>query len=207
MHNDGDDAMLDVSAYLSKITLSLPKTMEMSDEDFYEFAKANPTLKMERDKHRHIILMALTGGNTGRRNSEIVAELTLWNRTHKLGVVFDSSTGFRLPNGAIRSPDAAFVRLERWNALSDKQKETFPPLAPDFVVELMSNSDDLADANEKMHEYLEHGTLLGWLIFPQAEEVRLYQPNLPPQLIKGFDQVLRADPTLPNFSLDLRLLR
>ncbi|PIO48299.1 MAG: hypothetical protein CMR00_05965 [[Chlorobium] sp. 445] len=199
--------MLDTSTYLSKITLSFPKTIKMSDEDFYAFAKENPMLKMERDRHHHIILMALTGGNTGRRNSEIIAELTLWNRTQKLGVVFDSSTGFRLPNGAIRSPDAAFVRSERWQALSEKERETFPPLAPDFVVELMSNSDDLAEMDEKMKEYLETGTALGWLIFPQAEEVRIYTPNAAVQLLTGFDQSISAHPLLPNFSLELSILR
>lgn len=192
---------------MPKIVLSLPKTMEMSDDDFFAFAKANPTLKIERDRHRHIILMALTGGNTGKRNSAIVAKLYAWNEAMQLGVVFDSSTGFRLPNGAIRSPDAAFVRLERWNALSEKEKESFPPLSPDFVVELLSSSDDRLDADNKMQEYLACGTELGWLIAPQTEEVYIYRPHRPVQTLKGFDQSLSADPILPNFSLELKLLR
>lgn len=192
---------------MSKIVLSLPKTMEMSDDDFFAFAKANPTLKIERDRHRHIILMALTGGNTGKRNSAIVAKLYAWNEVMQLGVLFDSSTGFWLPNGAIRSPDAAFVRLERWNALSEKEKESFPPLSPDFVVELLSSSDDGLDADNKMQEYLACGTELGWLIAPQTEEVHIYRSHRPVQTLKGFDQSLSADPILPNFSLELKLLR
>lgn len=199
--------MTETNAYLSKITLTLPKTMEMSDEDCYEFARENPTLKMERDQRRHIILMALTGGNTSRRNSALIAKLYAWNEVAQLGVVFDSSTGFRLPNGAIRSPDAAFVRRARWEALTEKERETFPPLAPDFVMELMSSSDDLSDADEKMKEYAQNGVWLGWLIFPQAEEARIYKPNAPTELVKGFDQSLSADPILPNFSLELSLLK
>ncbi len=193
--------------YLSRITLCFPKSMQLSDDEFFDFAQANPDLKMERDRFHHVILMALTGGKTGNRNAEITAELTLWNRVAQLGVVFDSSTGFCLPNGAVRSPDAAFVTLERWNALTDEQQTKFPPLCPDFVVELMSTSDDLADADAKMQEYLENGARLGWLLSPKTVEARIYKPNEATRVVTGFTQSLSGEDVMPNFTLDLNLLR
>ncbi len=193
--------------YLSRITLCFPKTMRMSDDEFFDFAQENPGLKMERDRFHHVILMALTGGKTGTRNSAITARLFMWNEAAQLGVVFDSSTGFRLPNGAVRSPDAAFVTLERWNALTDEQQTKFPPLCPDFVLELMSNSDDLADADAKMQEYIENGARLGWLLSPKTAEAHIYKQNEQTRVVRGFTHSLSGEDVLPNFALDLNILR
>lgn len=116
--------------------------------------------------------MAPTGGETGARNANLLIRLGIWNEQTQLGIVFDSSTGFHLPNGADRSPDIAWVRHERWEALSPEQREKFPPIAPDFVMELMSPSNNLADAQAKMQESMSNGVLLGWLLNRAAERVR-----------------------------------
>jgi Uma2 family endonuclease len=121
--------------------------------------------------------------------------------------VFDSSTGFTLRNDANRSPDAAFVLSERWNQLTPTQQSKFPPLCPDFVVELMSESDSLRDATAKMQEYMDNDCRLGWLITPKTEEVRIYKPDGSVQVIHGFDNVLTGEAVLPGFTFDLALLR
>lgn len=179
----------------------------MTHDEFYFFCQENPDFKFERDANGKIITMALTGGITGRRNTDITTDLTLWNRSAKLGVVFDSSTGFALPNGADRSPDAAFVVLERWNQLTPDQQSKLPPLCPDFVVELMSENDSLREATAKMHEYMENGCQLGWLITPKTEEARLFRPDGSVRVVHGFDATLDGEDILPGFTFDLRLLK
>jgi Uma2 family endonuclease len=119
--------------------------------------------------------MPPTGGSTGKRNSDINFELALWNRRTNLGIVFDSSTGFKLPNGANRSPDAAWIPIEKWNVLTPKQQDKFLPLCPDFVIELRSSSDALKTLQDKMQEYIHNGTRLGWLINPQEKQVEIYR--------------------------------
>lgn len=179
----------------------------MTHDEFYYFCQENPDFKFERDSTGKITTMALTGGTTGRRNTDLTTDLNLWNRSAKLGIVFDSSTGFTLRNDANRSPDAAFVRSERWNRLAPEQQSKFPPLCPDFVVELMSDSDSLRDATAKMQEYMENGCQLGWLITPKTEETRIYKPDGSVQVIHGFDTVLTGEVVLPGFTFDLSLLR
>ena len=136
----------------------------MSEDEFYEFCQRNAELKFERRADGTIEFMHTTGGTTGQRNSELITDLTIWNRQHRMGFVFDSSTGFRLPNGAVRSPDVAWVRREAWQALTTGQQERFPPLCPDFAVELASPSDSLPDLAAKMQEYIANGCHLAWLI-------------------------------------------
>lgn len=188
-----------------QIVLTMPT--RWSDDEFYEFCRLNRDAKFERDKQMHIILMSLTGGKTGIKNSELTAELTLWNRKRRTGIVFDSSTGFRLPNGAVRSPDAAWILTERWNALTDEQQKKFPPLCPDFVIELMSESDRLDDLQEKMAEYLENGCKLAWLINPKTEAVWIYRAGQAVETVEGFDKKMSGEAVLENFVFDLHLLR
>jgi len=125
------------------LLLNLRPTIEVTDDELEQISRANPNLKLERSPQGELIIMALTGGETGRRNSNLTGQLWFWNQQTELGESFDSSTGFRLPNGAIRSPDAAWIKTERWQTLTTKQKQKYVPLCPDFVVELRSASDDL----------------------------------------------------------------
>jgi Uma2 family endonuclease len=196
-----------VKTYMERFELHFPETLQFDDEEFFAFCQANPELKLERTKDGEIIVMALTGGKTGIKNSEIIAELTIWNRQAKTGYIFDSSTGFRLPNGATRSPDAAWIAGERWEALPEVKKEKFPPLCPDFVIELKSDSDGLKSAQAKMLEWLENGCRLAWLLDPQEGKLYIYQPGKEVEVQEGFTGRLSGAEILPGFELDLKLLR
>ncbi|WP_240163772.1 Uma2 family endonuclease [Spirosoma taeanense] len=148
------------------------------DEDFF-FAlwQANETTQLERDANGNIILMPPTGSETGRYNAELSVEIGIWNRRKKPGHVFDSSTGFKLPNSAVRSPDIAWVSQGRWEAISEKDRQTFVPLCPDFVVERISTTDDLKVLKGKMEEYRDNGCRLGWLIDRAEKQVFIYREN------------------------------
>jgi len=192
---------------MEPIALHFPQTLQFDDDEFFDFCQANPELKFERTQDGEILVMALTGGRTGIKNSQIIIELGIWDRQTKLGVIFDSSTGFRLPSGAIRSPDAAWVSKERWEALTAVQQEKFPPLCPDFVIELKSDSDGLKAAQEKMEEWLENGCRLAWLLDPAEAKAYVYQPGEAVVEQKGFAGRLSGDDVLPGFELNLALLR
>lgn len=179
---------------------------DMDDVAFYRFCRRNDHLRFERNPDGTILIMPNTGGKTGIRNTKIVSRLDMWSESHN-GKVFDSSTAFKLPNFATRSPDAAWVSDERWNQLSDEEQERFPPIAPDFVVELMSASDHLKKAQEKMLEYIENGVRLGWLIQPSSETVFIYRVDGTISKVSTFDQTLSGEDVLPNFEFPLRLLR
>lgn len=179
----------------------------MTEDESYYFCQDNKEYKFERDANGNIKLMAQTGGESGIRNSELTTELTIWNRRNRLGYVFDSSTDFNLPNGATRGPDAAWVSDAQWNQLTPEQRKKFPPLCPDFIVELMSESDNLKATAEKMGEYLDNGCRLAWLIDPKIEEVRVYRADGSVSVIHGFDNSLSGEDVLPDFSFDLRLLK
>lgn len=146
--------------------------------------------------------MPPTGGETGNRNSEINADFVIWNRQTQLGKVFDSSTCFKLPNGADRSPDVAWVAKERWEGLIPEQREKFPPLAPDFVLELMSPTDSLEAAQAKMREYMDNGVRLGWLIDRKQRQVEIYRPSYPPEILQT-PTALSEESVLPGFVLNL----
>jgi Uma2 family endonuclease len=174
----------------------------LSDAEFFEFCRLNADWRMERSSTGDLIVMAPAGGETGRRNSILNAQLVIWNDRDQNGIVYDSSTGFVLPNGATRSPDAAWMLRERWDALSSEQRKTFPPLTPDFVVELRSESDTLKALRAKMREYIECGVRLGWLIDPMSRQVEVFRPGRKAERIDQPD-ILSADPELPGFVLQL----
>lgn len=178
----------------------------LSEAEFYDFCQQNRDQKFERRADGTIELMSLTGGESGRRNSELTTDLTLWNRQHRLGQVFDSSTGFRLPNGAVRSPDAAWVRQAAWDALTPEQRRKHLPLCPDFAVELLSETDSLSDTVIKLQEYLDNGLRLGWLIDPKTETARVFRANGAVE-VKTFADTLAGEDVLPGFSFALSLLR
>ena len=186
--------------------VSLPSPLQLglriTDEQFWQLCHQHQDLQFERTAEGELIIMSPTGGLTSDRNSEINLQLRLWNRHRKLGKVFDSSGGFKLPNGADRSPDAAWVKLSRWNSLTRQQQERFVPLCPDFVVELRSPSDAIKTIQNKMQEYLDNGAKLGWLIDPQRQVVEIYRPSQPVEILHSPNTV-SGENILPGFSLDL----
>jgi Uma2 family endonuclease len=190
---------------MTAFTINLHPIIKMTDEQFFQLCQANRDLKFERTAPGELIVMAPTGGETGRYNSEIGADLVLWNRQTKLGVVFDSSTCFKLPNGADRSPDLTWIKQERWDTLTPEQKEKFPPICPDFVLELMSPTDNLKAIQAKMQEYRDNGARLGWLINRKAQEVEIYRLGQEVEVLQS-PSTLSGEDVLPGFTLDLRSL-
>ena len=189
------------------ITLDLHSIVDLTDKQFYQLCQANPDIKLERNAEGKIIVMPPTGGNTGKRNFSIIYQLGAWvEKNSELGVGFDSSTEFNLPNGGDRSPDAAWVQMERWEALTDEEKDTFPPICPDFVIELRSPSDRLTPLQEKMQEYLKSGLRLGWLIDPKNKCVEVYRQGQP-SLVLQSPTTLSGQDVLPGFVLDLTSIR
>lgn len=186
------------------IPVNIPPTLTLTvtREQFVELAIANRELQLERTATGELIVNPPTGGETGYRNSDLNGQLWLWNRQTKLGKTFDSSTGFHLPNGADRSPDAAWVRQERWDALTPEQKEGFIPLSPDFVVELRSKSDRIKPLQDKMQEYMENHVRLGWLIDRSTRKVEIYRQNQEVELLEN-PATLSGEDVLPGFVLDL----
>jgi len=184
------------------LNIPLTLTLTVTREQFIELALANRELQLERTEAGKLIVNPPTGGETGRINSDLSGQLWLWNRKTKLGKAFSSSTGFYLPNGADRSPDASWVRQERWDALTPEQKEGFLPLSPDFVVELRSKSDNMKPLREKMKEYMENQVRLGWLIDRKNRKVEIYRQN---QEVEVLDNpvTLSGEDVLPGFVLDL----
>ncbi|PSB13146.1 hypothetical protein C7B76_20850 [filamentous cyanobacterium CCP2] len=188
---------------MDALTVQLPSSAPLTDDQFYDLCRANPDLRIERNANGELVFMSPTGGETGNRNSEINADFVIWNRQAKLGKVFDSSTCFKLPNGADRSPDVAWVKQDRWDALTPEQREKFPPIAPDFVLELMSPSDALEAAQAKMQEYMENGVKLGWLINRRDRQVEIYRLGQAVEILPAPDR-LSGEAVLPNFILDLQ---
>ncbi len=177
----------------------------MDDDAFYEFCRQNHHLKFERNADGTIVAMPNTGGKTGNRNTKIISRLDLWAESFG-GLVFDSSTAFKLPNGATRSPDAAWISHNRWNQLTEEQQEKFPPVAPEFVVELMSKTDLQSAAKEKMQAYIANGVRLAWLINIKQEEVLIYRADGTIGKHTNFDEPLLGEDVLPGFIFNLRLL-
>ena len=187
---------------VAPLVLHLRPAIDLTEDQFFEFCQANRELRIERTSSGDIVVMPPEGWGSGYRGSELVGQLRNWAMRDRTGVAVGSSTGFTLPNGAVRSPDAAWVRKERLRSLSREQKEKFLPLCPDFVVEVRSPSDRLADLRDKMSEYMENGARLGWLLDPQSREAYVYRPGARVQRLRN-PGTLPADPELPGFVLDL----
>ncbi len=186
-------------------TIKIPTTFKVTEEQFQLLATANRDLRLEQTADGKLIIMPPTGGNTGKSNAQLSAQFVIWNNQTKLGEVFDSSTAFRLPNGATRSPDVSWVKIERWNQLTPEQQDIFPPLCPDFVVELRSRTDTMESLREKMQEYLDNGIHLGWLIDPKNKIVEIYQLQQPVKILNA-PQTLSGENVLPGFSLNLEMV-
>lgn len=186
-----------------RLTIQLPSLREMTDDEFFEFCQVNRDLRIERTAEGEIIVVPPAGGETGNRNAKLTGQLGVWSDRDGTGEVLDSSTGFKLPNGAERSPDAAWVSHSRLALLTVEQKRKFIPLCPDFVLELRSPTDRLIDLKEKMEEYLANGARLGWLLDPQDKRVYVYTPGREVESIDGA-LTISGEPVLHGFSLDLR---
>ncbi|AOX03164.1 hypothetical protein BJP34_30310 [Moorena producens PAL-8-15-08-1] len=191
---------------MNTTTISLPPTLELkldlTDEQFWQLCHDNSDLRFERTATGKLIIMSPTGSTTGERNADLIYQLKAWSRQNNLGKVFDSNTGFTLPNGADRSPDASWVQQERWDALTPVEQERFAPICPDFVVELMSPSDSLEKTRSKMREYMENGARLGWLINRKQRKTEIYRPHQAVEIINNPDTMSGED-VLPGFVLDL----
>ncbi|BAY62333.1 hypothetical protein NIES22_24070 [Calothrix brevissima NIES-22] len=188
---------------MAPLTLNLNSVIKLTSEEFYQLCQDNPDLKLERNAAGELIIMPPTGGETGKRNSTINAQLWVWNEQNQLGEVFDSSTGFTLPNGADRSPDVSWIEKSRWNALTKEQREKFIPLCPDFVIEILSPSDRLQKVQEKMQEYLDNGCRLGLLINRKKQELEIYRPDDKVEILPA-PQSFIAEDVLPGFILNLQ---
>jgi Uma2 family endonuclease len=187
---------------MTAITLNLNPIIKLTDDQFFQLCQENENIRLERTAKGELIIMSPAGGETGNRNAGLTAQLWIWNDRTKLGQVFDSSTGFKLPNGADRSPDASWVTLERWNSLTAEQQKKFPPLCPDFVVELMSPSDSLKETQDKMKEYQDNGARLGWLINRKSRQVEIYRQGAEVEVLESPASLLGED-VLYGFVLNL----
>ena len=187
---------------MTAYTIDVSPITTLTDEQFDQLCKANPDIKFERTPTGELVIMPPTGGETGRGNAELITDFVIWNRRTALGVVFDSSTCFRIPGGGDRSPDVAWVEKSRWDALTPEQQRKFPPICPDFVLELLSPSDNLTMTQRKMQEYLASGIRLGWLINPEDKQVEIYRPRQDVEVLQSPSSV-SGEEVLPEFSLNL----
>jgi len=179
----------------------------LSDDEFFELCQANPSLDFERNAQQEIIVMPPAGSESSESSLETQGQLWLWNRQSRLGHVYESSAGFKLPDSSVRSPDAAWLSQAKWEQLTPEQRRKFPPVCPEFMMEIKSPSDDVANLQAKMETYLTNGMQLGFLLDVAAETAYIYRPGQPAETVQGYDQELSGEPVLPGFRLDLRPLR
>ena len=187
---------------MTAYTVNLDPIVKLTREQFYELCAANPELKLERNPNGELVIMSPTGGETGAWNSEINLDLGLWNRQSATGKTFDSSTGFALPKGSDRSPDAAWIPIAKWKALTPEQRKKFLPLCPDFAIELLSPNDSWIKGLAKMQEYQDNGCRLGWLIDPESKRVAIYRLGKSVEILEA-PASLSGEDVLVGFVLNL----
>jgi Uma2 family endonuclease len=190
---------------MQALTVDFNSIIDLTDEQFFLLCQTNRNLRFERNATGEIVIMPPVGGESSNRNAGLTAQLWIWNQKNNLGIVFDSSGGFKLPNGADRSPDASWVKLSRWNELTTEQKTKFLPVAPDFVIELLSPSDSLKTTQQKMEEYKNNGVRLGWLINRKNRQVEVYRIGKEVEILDNPDS-LSGEDVLPGFVLDLQMI-
>ncbi|MBE9232013.1 Uma2 family endonuclease [Cuspidothrix issatschenkoi LEGE 03284] len=190
---------------MNALTVNLKSLIEMTDEQFFQLCQNNRELRFERNANGELIIMPPTGGETGNRNGRLNQQLFNWTDADGTGIAFDSSTCFKLPNGADRSPDASWIKLERWDALTDEEKQKFPPICPDFVIELLSSSDSLKTTQEKMREYIDNGVGLGILINRKSRQVEIYRSSKEVEVLDSPATVSGED-VLKGFVLNLGMI-
>lgn len=180
-------------------------SLNLTDEQFYQICQDNQDLRFEKNAKGTLIIMPPAGDETSYRNGRLTQQLFNWSDQDKTGIPFDSSAGFILPNGATRSPDVSWISLDKWNQISAKTREKFSPICPNFVIELRSPNDSLKSLQEKMREYLENGTKLGWLINRKDRQVEIYRQGQDVEYVNN-PQTLSGENVLPNFVLNLALI-
>jgi Uma2 family endonuclease len=191
----------------SYIPLELPKKESMTEEEFFRFCAANKHIKIERDENYQILIMPPAGLESDNQSFSLGLQLGKWNEKNKAGICFGSSAGFTLPDGSVRSPDAAWVSKEKWNGLPKDDRKKFGNITPDFVAEVMSSSDDLIYLRHKMQMWIRNGVRLGWLFAPEKEITYIYRADATVSKIEGFDNILSGEDVLPGFSFDLNILQ
>ncbi len=174
----------------------------VTDDELLQLSKDNPDSKFETTKEGKLLIMSPTGGTTGGKNFSLIGQIWYWNKKSQLGIAFDSSTGFRFLDNAVRSPDVSWVELSRWNQLTQEQQDKFAPIDPDFVIELRSSTDKLETLQQKMNEYRECGVKLGWLINPQDKQVEIYRQKQPKEILDN-PTALSGECVLPGLQVDL----
>ncbi len=190
---------------MTSLTIDLSPIVKLTRTEFVKLCEANPDMKLERTSKGELIVMSPTGGETGNFNSDLNYELSAWNRSLQnktIGKTFDSSTGFSLPKGSDRSPDAAWISLTKWELLTPEQRKGFLPLCPEFLIELLSPSDSWKQGQAKMEEYIDNGCLLGWLIDPKSKRVAIYRQGNPVEILNA-PKTLSGENVLPNFVLEI----
>jgi Uma2 family endonuclease len=192
---------------VGSVSIKVPREEQLSDEWLFDFCLANSELRIERDSRGKIVIMAPVGLLGSSYNSTVSSLLWMWNQKTKGGVTFDSSAGFRLPNNAMRSPDAAWISSERWNRLGLEDKKRFAAISPDFIIELRSESDSLVELKVKMTEWVQNGTKLAWLIDPIEEKAYIYKLDGSIEEVDSFDKILEANEIVEGFSINLTLLK
>lgn len=191
--------------YEEALAVENPPTM--TDAEFFRFCRDNADLRIERDKHKNIIIMPPTGFETGRRNTKLTSKLDQWSERHPSGEVGDSSTGYSFPDGSVRSPDASWISHERLAETTPDDREKFVHAVPEFVVEIRSNSDSPRLLREKMEEYIANGVLLAWYIDRVQQFVEIYRANGEVEKLPGLDRKLSGEDVLPGFEFDLTLFK
>jgi len=187
-------------------TINYP-TEKMSEEEFHAFCAANPKMRIEQDQYQNVTVMPPIHGDSGFYEKQAIVRVGNYEIEYKTGVSLSSSTGFKLPNGATRSPDACWISSKRWSTLSTKEKQQFLPVVPDFVIEIRSRTDTLKKLQAKMQEWIDNGVRLAWLIDPKKQQVTIYRKNIEPEIMEGFEHILSGEDVMPAFEFDLKLLK
>ncbi|WP_017651878.1 Uma2 family endonuclease [Fortiea contorta] len=195
-------ANLPVATEILPMVLQLQPAIAMTDDQFFEFCQLNRDFRIERSTYGELVVMSPTGSETDERNFNVTGQLWVWTKQDGTGVGFGSSGGFTLPNGAVRSPDAAWIKRSRWEAISPELRKKFAPICPDFVIELRSETDNLRILQDKMQEYIDNGSQLGWLLDRKQRRVFIYRPDVAVEVLDN-PQTLSGEPLLPRFILDL----
>ena len=185
------------------MVVHLRPVTDMTEEEFFRFCQLNRDLRIERTAQGEVIVMPPAWSETGAQNASITFQVAMWAKQDKTGITFDSSAGFTLPNGAVRSPDTSWITKERYEALTKEERQKFAHICPDFVIELRSGTDRLPDVQAKMREYIENGARLGFLIDPRTKRVHVYRPGRRPEILRN-PETVSGEPVLPGFRLDLR---
>ncbi|MHC0061439.1 Uma2 family endonuclease [Nostoc sp. UIC 10890] len=193
---------LPVATEIIPVVLQLQPAIALTEDQFYEFCQLNHDFRIERNAAGELVIMPPTGSETDQHNFDIIVQLGIWTKQDGTGVGFGSSGGFTLPNGAVRSPDAAWIKRDRWEAIPPELRKKFAPICPEFVIELRSESDNLRILQDKMQEYIDNGTQLGWLIDRKQRRVFIYCPNIAVEVLDN-PKILSGEPLLPGFVLDL----